>query len=111
MIIGRMVMPDELRKIHAIHHIVDDLQQGKSLVLSVLETSRKCAPRAVAQSKRIVNAVYEEAQAGSDKVIKEVFVDMIRPSDEAAHGIAQFQAGQRDVDWESYRRDRRQSKI
>lgn len=110
-ITGRKVTPEELRNVHAIHHIVDDMTSGRDLVRSLLETTRKCAPRAVAQSKRLVNAIYEEEQAASDKVIKEVFIDMIRPSDEAAHGIAQFQAGKRDVDWESYHRLRRKSKF
>ncbi|KAH7080778.1 ClpP/crotonase-like domain-containing protein [Paraphoma chrysanthemicola] len=106
MVTGRVVGIEELFPLRAVHHAVEDIVEGQKRVVEVLEGLKSCAPRAVAQSKRLVNAVYEENSRESGQVIKEVFLDMTKPSDEADYGISQFRKGVRTVDWESWYKSR-----
>jgi hydroxymethylglutaryl-CoA lyase len=102
MVTGRGVKPAELRAFGAVHYVVKDLEKGKRRLGEVLEGLRACAPRAIYQSKRLVNAVYEENSLESGKVIQDVFLDMTRPSEEFKYGASQFQKGVRVVDWPAW---------
>lgn len=102
MVTGRAVAAEELRPLGAVHHVVGDLAEGRERLGRVLEGLRACAPRASYQSKRLVNAVYEEGSEESGRVIRDVFLDMTRPSEEFEHAALQFQKGVKVVDWEAW---------
>ena len=111
MITGRMVEPEELKAFGAVQHIVEDIDEGRRRLAATLENLRVCAPRAITQSKRLVNAVYEENSSESGKIIQDVFMDMTRPSEEAAHGILQFRKGIRTIDWSTWYRSKKSPKL
>jgi len=99
MITARAVQPLELRSFGAVHHVVKDMEEGRVILAKVLENLRHCAPSASYQSKRLVNAISEQGLSESEVLIKDVFVDMSKPSEEAAYGIKAFQSGKKQVDW------------
>lgn len=111
MVTGRTIPASELEALRVVHYLVGDVNEGMQRLSRVLDGLRGCAPRAIAQSKRLVNAVYEENSRDSGELIHEVFKDMTAPSEEASFGISQFRRGIHTVDWLSWYGSRNDPKL
>src|SRR5271170_2677808 len=85
MITGRPILASELLQKHVIHELVETDEEGQQKVDQYTTLMKSSAPRAVSQVKDLVNAVAE--RKGESAAIERIFIDMMRPSDEAKHGI------------------------
>ena len=97
MITGRPVTARELLEKNVIHAVVETEEDGLRKVEEYVKMLESSAPRAVGQVKALVNKVAE--RKGETEEIENVFVDMMRPSDEAKHGIGAFRKGIKEVNW------------
>ena len=97
MITGRPVTAKELYEKNVIHAIVSSEEEGRKKVAEYVKMMETSAPRAVGQVKSLVNKVAERKWETEE--IEKVFMDMMRPSDEARHGIGEFRKGNKDVKW------------
>lgn len=103
MITGRPVLASELLQKNVIHAVVETEEEGQRKVEEYITQLRSSAPRAVSQVKELVNAVAERKKETEE--IERVFEDMMRPSEEAKHGISEFRKGVKEVDWGKWCRD------
>jgi hydroxymethylglutaryl-CoA lyase len=112
MLTGRGVPAEELRGISALHALAEDVGQLDSVLEGYLDGMRGCAPGGAALCKDLVRAAWtgpgSEMQASR---IKEVFDTMMEPSPEAKHGMSQFRAGVKMVDWDLFYQDKQRSKL
>ena len=104
MITGRPVAASELHKQGIVHAVVETEEQASVKVREYVDLLRSCAPRAVGQTKELVNAVAE--RTGEGEAIRRVFMDMMGPSEEAKFGIGEFRRGNREVDWGRWYREK-----
>jgi hydroxymethylglutaryl-CoA lyase len=103
MITGRPIPASELLHKHVIHELVETDEEAQEKVDQYTTLMKSSAPRAVSQVKDLVNAVAE--RKGESEAIERIFIDMMRPSDEAKHGIEEFRKGNREVDWAAWYRE------
>ncbi|KAH7120487.1 ClpP/crotonase-like domain-containing protein [Dactylonectria macrodidyma] len=103
MLTGRPVTAAQLYGLGAIYGIADDNEQLQGGSLHDLEsTLRLCAPRASAVCKELAKAAWSSpGSLAQDELVKNRYLDMMAPSDEARHGIGRFRKGFRKVDWAS----------
>ncbi|KAM5347765.1 hypothetical protein ACJ41O_007589 [Fusarium nematophilum] len=112
MIQARNVPAKELHGKGSVHYLVDTLGEGQERVREVLEQQRGCAPHAVGECKRMVrNALDSTTVEERDANIRELFLSMIKPNEEVAYGMKQFQAGNRNVDWAAWYTQKASSKL
>jgi hydroxymethylglutaryl-CoA lyase len=97
MITGRPITAEELLQRNLITSVVHSEDEAREKVHEIAELLRTSAPRAVGQTKQLVNSVAERKNEGEE--IEKVFVDMMGPSEEAKYGIGEFRKGVRLVDW------------
>lgn len=109
MITGRSITASELYQIGAIHYLAKDEQDANMALERYKDMLLKSGPLAVHRSKGIVSAVAKSHSEGR-QAIKAAFVEMMGPSDEAAHGIGQFLSGNKDVDWVQFYKDQKKDK-
>jgi len=105
MITGRSIKPIELKRKGAIYAVTKSKEEAMAVLQDVIKHLTTSAPRAVSQVKELVNAVAE--RKNEQKEIERVFVDMMRPSDEAKHGISEFRKGNKTVNWEQWYREKK----
>ena len=103
MMTGRSIGPVELKKQGLIFRVVNTKDEAMAVVDHVVDALTSSAPRAVSQVKELVNAVAE--RKNEEQEIERVFVDMMRPSDEAKHGISEFRKGNKRIDWAKWYRE------
>lgn len=103
MITGRAVRPEELKRRGAVYALTFSLEEAWQAVHNVIRHVETSAPKAVSQVKELVNAVAE--RKGEEKKIEEVFLDMMKPSEEAKFGISEFRKGMKKVDWAKWYRE------
>lgn len=107
MIQARNVSPQELHARGSIHYVVNSLEEGHMRVRQILEQQSHCAPHAVAETKRMVrNALDTPTIEERDENIRNLFLTMIKPNDEVAYGMKQFQEGNRNIDWATWAKSR-----
>ena len=106
MITGRSIPATELYQIGAIHYLAKDKDDAFTALERYKEMLLKSGPLAVHRSKSIVAAVARSHSEGR-QAIKTAFVEMMGPSDEAAHGIGQFLSGNKDVDWVKFYKEKK----
>ncbi|KAH7268496.1 ClpP/crotonase-like domain-containing protein [Fusarium solani] len=112
MIQARNVPASELHAKGSVHYLVDTLAEGQERVQQVLKQQRGCAPHAVGESKRMVrNALDSPMVEERDAKIRELFLTMIKPNEEVAYGMKEFQAGNRNVDWAAWYTKKASSKL
>jgi hydroxymethylglutaryl-CoA lyase len=104
MITGRAVTAEELYQRGIIHAVVDTEEEAEAKVREYVDILNRCAPRAVGQTKELVNRVAERRDA--EEGIRRTFMDMMGPSEEAKFGIGEFRRGNREVDWGSWYREK-----
>lgn len=104
MITGRPVTASELYKQGIVHAVVATEEEADRVVKEYVDVLKSCAPRAVGQTKELVNMVAE--RKGEGEGIRRVFMDMMRPSEEAKFGIGEFRKGNREVDWGRWYREK-----
>jgi hydroxymethylglutaryl-CoA lyase len=104
MLTARSVTAQELGRIGAVHGVAASATpQALEELLSQYTNQylRHAAPEASAKTKELVAAAWRySGDATQDKIIKDVFEWMIAPCDEARVGTANFQAGNKYVDWD-----------
>lgn len=106
MIQAREVGAKELHLKGSLHYIVDSLAQGQERVREILKRQRHCAPHAVAETKRMVrNTLDTPRVAERDAEIKKLFLEFIRPNEEVAWGMKEFQRGNIKPDWATWARE------
>lgn len=103
MITGRPILASELLQKNIIHAVVETEEEAQKKVEEYTARVATSAPRAVSQVKGLVNAVAE--RKGEADEIERIFEDMMRPSDEARHGIEEFRKGIIEVDWAKWYRE------
>ena len=103
MITGRPISATELFQKHIIHELIETEEEAQKKVDQYTALLKSSAPRAVSQVKDLVNAVAERKAEAEQ--IERIFIDMMRPSDEAKHGIEEFRKGNREVDWAAWYRE------
>ena len=104
MITGRAVTAEELYKRGVVHAIVSTEEEAREKVKEYVDILKGCAPRAVGQTKELVNRVAERRDA--EEGIRKTFMDMMQPSEEAKFGIGEFRRGNREVDWGRWYREK-----
>ncbi|KAH7385812.1 hypothetical protein BKA66DRAFT_76162 [Pyrenochaeta sp. MPI-SDFR-AT-0127] len=103
MLSGRPVPFPQLLSLGFVTKMVEN-QQGLDRALDqYLLQLRAAAPRASTLVKDLVRAsepgTTKGAQAAS---IKTIFKEMMHPGAESAHGLREFQAGRRNIDWDAF---------
>ena len=106
MITGRPISATELLQKNLINAVVETEHEAHKKVEEYTSQLRTSAPRAVSQVKELINAVAERKKETEE--IERVFVDMMRPSEEAKFGIEEFRKGNREVDWAKWYREQRE---
>ncbi|ODQ52395.1 ClpP/crotonase [Saitoella complicata NRRL Y-17804] len=104
MITARPVRAAELHERGIIHAIVDDLKAGQQEVNKYLNFLRGGAPRAQSQVKELVRTIAEDTAETYQTKIKEIYIDMMGPSEEAKLGLDAFRKAtkakdKKPVDW------------
>lgn len=103
MLSARPVSAQELLRLGKIAEIIPANEQPSSAIDSYLRRLQACAPRASTLAKDLVRLGWQHA---GDEVqargVKNIFTEMMGRKSESAHGLAQFQQGVKDVDWDEY---------
>ncbi|CAK1360232.1 Hydroxymethylglutaryl-CoA lyase, mitochondrial [Cercospora beticola] len=103
MLSARPVSAQELLQLGVIAEIIPANEQPSSAIDKYLGQLQACAPRASTLSKELVRLGWKHA---GDEVhvrgVKNIFTEMMGHKSESAHGLAQFQKGMKDVDWDAY---------
>ena len=112
MLSGRPVTTSELQllgAIHSTHSTIEVATKAAHAFATLLLTS---APGAMATCIALVRTADREGGGGMDREIKEAFLTMMKPSDEAIYGIGKFQKKEA-VDWQDFqeRKIRKASKL
>ena len=100
MLSARVISAEELKDRGLISGLSSDSQSLGNSVDEYLIRLREIAPRASTMCKELVRTVQydSESQAAAIKVL---FLKMMRDDGEAAYGLKQFQAGVKNLDWDS----------
>lgn len=103
MLSGRPISPLELLRIGVVTHVEKDPGRLNIALDSYLLRLDGCAPRAAGMCKELVRLAWTDA-AGEEqtKGIENLFMEMMGQDAEAAHGLKQFQAGIKSIDWTTY---------
>lgn len=108
MLSGRPVSFAELRSLGLVAAIVDNKEALDDALDAYLLRLRAAAPRASTLSKELVAA---SGKVDQDMRIKHVFDQMMKSGGESEFGLREFQAGNRDIDWDSYVERKRLPKL
>ncbi|PPJ57430.1 hypothetical protein CBER1_01350 [Cercospora berteroae] len=103
MLSARPVPAQELLRCGKIAEIIPTNEQPSSAIDNYLRSLQACAPRASILTKELVRLGWKHA--GDDvqaRGVKDIFTEMMGHKSESAYGLAQFQKGVRDVDWDAF---------
>jgi hydroxymethylglutaryl-CoA lyase len=103
MLSGRPVPFSQLLSLGLVARLVEEKKGLDKALDQYLLQLRAAAPRASTLVKDLVRAskhgTTKEAQAAS---IKRIFKEMMSPGAESTHGLREFQAGRRDINWDAF---------
>lgn len=102
MLAGRTVSVDELRQLGAIAHVADNGQALELYLEKYLAQLKSCAPLAGSLCKELARSGWAEAgQEKQEATMRRVFEEMMKPGSEASVGVAEFQRGRKQIDWDA----------
>lgn len=101
MLTARPVTAQQLQSAGAVFAVADDVEKMNTSLLDELEAMLgACAPGASTVCKELVRVAWTDPGAArQDEVVEERYLEMMKPSAEARHGMEQFRQGVREVDW------------
>lgn len=112
MLSGRPVSFSQLLSLGCVTKMVDKQQELDPALDQYLLQLRATAPRASTLVKDLIKAsehgTTKEAQSAS---IKTIFQEMMAPDGESAHGLNEFQAGRRNIDWDAFALEKLKAKL
>ncbi|KAH7399065.1 3-hydroxy-3-methylglutaryl-coenzyme A lyase/3-methylglutaconyl-coenzyme A hydratase [Phaeosphaeria sp. MPI-PUGE-AT-0046c] len=108
MLSGRPVSFAELRSLGIVALVVDSKEQLDDALDAYLLKLRAAAPKASTLVKELVAA---SGSANQDMRIKQVFDEMMKTGGESEFGLKEFQAGNRNIDWDAYVERKQKSKL
>ena len=104
MLSARAIPVEELQSLGLVRDVADNEDQLSRLRDEYLSNLKAAAPGASHMVKELIRLAYtnagDETQA---KGIKNLFDQMMKSDSEAAVGLREFQAGRRNIDWDSMR--------
>ena len=103
MLTARPIAAAELLQTGGLHHIAQSQEEALAYADEIVTRIAGNAPGAVANCKRLVDAAALEAPSIQYETAEAVFLDMMRPNEEAKYGIEQFRKKQKP-DWGSLQR-------
>ena len=99
MLTGRTVSATQLAQLGKVTMPTDELAVALE---SCLNDLRRAAPGASGLIKGLVRANQQQSIEHFQHQVKDTFFYMMAESKESAHGLAEFQRGVKDVDWDSF---------
>jgi hydroxymethylglutaryl-CoA lyase len=103
MLTAQPVTAQQLLGINALQHIAQNLEEAHAKAAEYVQQIVGGAPGAQADVKKLVAASAMENERDAEKVIRGVFEEMLRPSEEGKYGLQCFQA-KKKPDWSTLRR-------
>ncbi|KAK0647548.1 Hydroxymethylglutaryl-CoA lyase [Lasiodiplodia hormozganensis] len=112
MLTGRPISPSELKAVGAITGVVEEREQLDEALDRYLLRLKTSAPRASTLCKQLVRLSAEDCGGeAQSRGIATAFDEMMGRESEAAFGVREFQAGQRNVDWDKYVNSKTRSRL
>ncbi|KAF4538840.1 uncharacterized protein LTHEOB_1194 [Lasiodiplodia theobromae] len=112
MLTGRPISPSELKAVGAIAGVVEEREQLDEALDRYLLRLKTSAPRASTLCKQLVRLSAEDSGGeAQSRGIATAFEEMMGQESEAAFGVREFQAGQRNVDWDKYVNSKTRSRL
>ncbi|KAB2574738.1 Hydroxymethylglutaryl-CoA lyase [Lasiodiplodia theobromae] len=112
MLTGRPISPSELKAVGAIAGVVEEREQLDEALDRYLLRLKTSAPRASTLCKQLVRLSAEDCGGeAQSRGIATAFDEMMGQESEAAFGVREFQAGQRNVDWDKYVNSKTRSRL
>lgn len=112
MLTGRPISPSELKAVGAIAGVVEEREQLDEALDRYLLRLKTSAPRASTLCKQLVRFSAEDCGGeAQSRGIATAFEEMMGRESEAAFGVREFQAGQRNVDWDKYVNSKTRSRL
>ena len=103
MLSGREVTPTELRAVGAVHGIARDSDDLQDMAEKYLQNLKNCAPGSATACKELVRLGWTDPGGlEQSRYVKELFRNMMLPGSEGEHGMQQFRAKNRKVDWAAF---------
>lgn len=103
MLTARPVTVSELRSLGIVSRTVTVQDALDTTAHELLQSLKRCAPRGSALSKNLVRAGQNQGgEKPQSEIIREAFTEMMAPGGESEFGLREFQAGRRDIDWDTY---------
>ncbi|KDN53327.1 ClpP/crotonase [Tilletiaria anomala UBC 951] len=111
MLTARPISAKELYSRHIVSCVFDSAQDGESQLVQITQMLKRGGPKALQRSKALVRtqaqpglsllSPHDTAAGQAEKTVKDAFLEMMAPSEEAMHGILAFRQskGNRYVDW------------
>jgi len=104
MLSARIIPIAELYRIGAVAVVAEDQAQLDRHLNKYIDQLKACAPIAGSLCKELVHSGWAEAgQHAQMETMHRVFQDMMQPSAEGSVGVAAFQKGQKQIDWDAQR--------
>ena len=95
-----------------IARIATDSKPLPALLDDYLQDLSRCAPGASAMCKQLVRLGWQHAASKEQEDgIKSLFDEMMKPESEGAFGVAEFQKGNKEIDWTSRTQKKRAAKL
>jgi enoyl-CoA hydratase/carnithine racemase len=103
MLTAQPVSAQQLLGINALQYVAQNLEEAHAKAAEYVQQIVAGAPGAQADVKKLVAASAMENERDAEKVIRGVFEEMLRPSEEGKYGLQCFQA-KKKPDWSTLRR-------
>lgn len=100
MLTARPIPAHEMLAVGGVQHCANSQEEALQYADSLVQRISGNAPGAIASCKRLVLAAAEEAPKLQYATAEDVFLDMMRPNEEAKYGIEMFRQKAKP-DWKS----------
>jgi enoyl-CoA hydratase/carnithine racemase len=101
MLTTRPVKAEELLHVGGVHYVGATVEDALAKCDEIVERLLGSAPRAMATCKRLVKVASCEVDETTRAVVKDAFLDMMRPNPEAQYGIQMFRNKEKP-DWSTF---------
>jgi enoyl-CoA hydratase/carnithine racemase len=101
MLTTRPIKAEELLAVRGVHYVGDTPEQTNEKCDEIVGRLKGSAPRAMATIKRLVKTAISEVDESQKAVVKDAFLDMMRPNPEAKYGIEMFRKKEKP-DWSAF---------
>lgn len=103
MLTGRVVKPEELRRIGAIQGLAENEEELSKLTADCLENLKKCAPLSAAVCKTLIKLAWKDPMSQDQhEYVKDTFSRMMEPGSEGEFGTSQFRKKIKNIDWAKF---------